>query len=130
MLIMTKNKLLFVVVIMLFVILSNCIPAFTVKVHFDPLASDFWSLFIKDISNQAITTNNRNSVYPMLHRFIKLEVFKPGIFAHVRFEPNLLLILTRRPKIEHVLAFFKIYYQLSRTSTEKSEPYVLIANYC
>jgi hypothetical protein len=116
-----RHKLLLVITILLFMILTNYNLAIAVKEQLSPIRSNFWSLLIKDVSEQVIASKVNHAGHIMFYRLLKPQLFKPGIFSYFSFRP-LLSSFVNRFNVRYKISFFTIYYQLSRTSSEKSDP--------
>jgi hypothetical protein len=121
----SKNKLLFIIMVAFFAILSNFYLLGGANAQTNHLATDFWSQVINDISNQIITIKDHRSEYSLLYKLCKPLNFKflNFNFSQVNYQIVRLLI-TWVPSILTSFGFFYlIYYQLSRTSSEESDPY-------
>ena len=117
--VISKNKLLLITLIILFAFLSNLYFLSGVNGHRNHLATDLLSQVIDDLSNQAITTKDHRSDYSLSYRPFKLNFSSFRLFT---FDCETVRLFT--PQVSGALTiiglFFLIYYQLSRTSSEKS----------
>lgn len=118
----SKNKLLSITLIILFAFLSNLYLISGVNVHPNQLATDFWSQAIDDISNQAISIKEHRQDYSLSYRLFRFNSLCIKLF---QFDHDTIrVIITQVPDILRKIGlFFLIFYQLSRTSGEKSDPY-------
>ena len=117
----SKTKSLFIIIIIFLAILSNFYLFGGSIAQTSHLATDVWSQVINDISNQAIIVSDHRSEYSLLYKPFKLKFLDYRLF---RFHYHVVRIfITRVPRIlKSVGFFFLIYYQISRTSSDGSDP--------
>ena len=125
-----KYKVALVIFLMLFMILSYYISALTMKEHLSPISSNLWTLLANDVSDQAIATNKIHADFGLFYQFVKFTLGKLSILAnYLCMKTDLILNSAKKIDWKLAILFFTLYYQLARTSSEKSGPYILIG-YC
>ena len=123
-----KNRLVFlmlIVVTVLCMILSAYNLSLAVKEQLSPISSNIWTLSVKDISNSVISLNKNHPVFTVFFQWIRLLFSKLSLFSHLDVRPDVLLRYVSTIHFQITLLFFTIFYQLARTSSENSAPYIL-----
>ena len=127
--IILRYKLLLVIMIMLFMILTNYNLAIAIKEQLNPASSsNFWVLLIKAVSEQNVAPKENHSDFTVFYRFLRIHLSELSVCSYLGFIPKILSIFKNEFHFRYVRLFFTIYYQLARTSFEKSDPYLLIGD--
>lgn len=119
----SKNKISFVIIAVLFAILANFYFLIGATARISPYVPDYRLQAVHDVSsNQAITTNVHRDDYSLINKLLKLRYFTARIF-----QPGYLPIHTFfkwvSSTFRNIGLYFLIFYQLARTGSEGSDPY-------
>ncbi len=125
----TRYKLVLIMIIMLLMILNVFNLAFAIREQLSQISSNLWTLLIKDLSDQIIETNkNHSSLMISISQFIKHSLCKLKALSSRYLKPILSLHSVENINVKIIILFFSIYYQLARTSFENSDPYIFNKN--
>jgi hypothetical protein len=118
----SKNKLPVIVIILLFIILSNLYFLAGNQTKNNPLTNDYWSQIINDLSNQAIVLKDHKPIFYFIYKPFRLIFI---VFRLFRFKYQIFHSFINFPILSRVIGcYFLIFYQLSRTSID-SDAYIL-----
>jgi hypothetical protein len=117
--IISKNKFLFIAIIVCFAFLSNFYLIGEFNQTINHLSNDYWSQVINDLSNQAVIVKDHRPDFSFIYKPFKLHW---GIFKLFQFADQVSRVFIQTPVLPRIIGlFFWLYYQLSRTSSE-SDP--------